>query len=253
MDSSFLAAIIGAFATIISAIIGPMIQWGLQIGANQNQRCWFRAVVIFQIISVLFLVAGSYLIYSNYLSSEDIKSFAPNLSPALISYDIGENFLARIIHPVSQKPDLPKDLNWYELKSNNLIISKSLPLINHPINSYLSYESHVDKFKWGWTGFSISRTFPLSPWDFVGKSKLTLIIFAENPAKLEIGIKDKYGRADKPSLEIKKGWAGYKIPFSEFPQLDFNKIETIQIAHAFHLNRTYEASNLFKIAIFSID
>lgn len=246
MDPTVLAAFIGALATIISAIIGPMVHWWLQLDTNSIQIRWFRIVVIFQIISVVLLVIGIYFIYTNYLSSNDVKSFAFDFSPAIFDYNLGENYHEKIIYPANNNPDIPKNLPWYELKSGNLVDSGSI-LINYPINNYLYYESRLNENRWGWTGFSIKRVFPLSPWNLGNKSNLIFIIFAKQADKIEIGIKDKYGRVDKPFLEIKEGWAGYKIPFTEFSGLDWNKIELIQIAHALHLKG--KASNIFKLGL----
>ena len=92
-------------------------------------------------------------------------------------------------------------------------------------------------------------TSALSPWNFGDKPEIILIIHSEKDDKLEIGFKDKHGRVDKPTLEVKKGWAGYKISFDQFKKLDWNKIEMIQIAHTLHLRG--EESNRFQL-VFSV-
>lgn len=204
-------------------------------GSPRSMRVWF--LVVSALVAVIFI--GCRALFFK------CSGYAPEFAPTWIS-SIEVN--AKNDNYVGQHPNVPESLTWHVFESGTLGQSTAVQVGHSNLDHYLYYSSILHTKRYSWTGFLFWRKFPLAVFKTSGKSELITIIYAERPDVLEIGFKDVHDNEMKITLPVAQGWAGYRIPFTEFESIDFDRIELFLIAHTRGVGSS--DANTFEVALF---
>lgn len=205
-------------------------------------------ILLFAVIFVLVIAAiGGAIISYNKLVSKP-SSFTSGFAPIWMdAYRVN----ADNINYVVEGPELPETIDWYILESKEVISSVTTTKIDYSnIGHYLYYYSNLKDEVGSWTAIFLWRRFPLPTIQVSEKSELIVIIYAKESDTLEIKFKDAHGNEEMIPLNVKKDWAGYRIPINEFSSIDYNKIEILLIGHSRGVGSRDD--NVFKIALLSL-
>lgn len=239
MNSVILASIIQAVAVIFATIIS--VWAGRNSPGGNLSRIRTIIVILFPIIGVGIFLFGTYYVWLQIGPS--FMDFAPPFSFSRLEY-LSSNAQ---LEASNEKETLTiPELPLYELNSNNIKLSNNK---YHPqkVNGYIYYRSNLQDHNSSYTIVAFTR---FASADFSKDHGLIVAIYSNEPDMLELALKDSHNFESKPLLPVIKGWACYKIPFSEFPIVDMNKIARFHIAHSIHNNS--KNFNIFKIALIDL-
>lgn len=232
-------ALIGGVAIVLAAVLPVLIQRRASPDLSPDRVHRRQRITIFSLLCIAVVGLG-YSVVTTLFSVTEYSCFASDFTPARVERNLSNAF-GRFFINKDQTLKL-STLPWYKFKLDDpktgrgSVLPSDLSYMNLPIKCYLLHESHLHDTH-SWTRFFLwRRKFPIQALNLMGKSELLLIVHALNPDDtLEIGLKDSLDNETRAEIPIKKNWAGYQIPLSEFKRhtkLEINKITMFKLAHS---------------------
>ena len=259
MDDQLLPSMIAGAATIVAAMLAPLVQWALRAiprkrdPASADRRARLGFFCFITLLAVGIFVSA----YFYFSATGKCATITPAFGRSLCGWMI-TNASMNLRHGSSET--LPQTLEWisptvseissatYYVKDMDLL-TKSPRAVAPPVRlapRCIFWESHLRPVC-SWTGFMLTKPFFEQSVDLSSATNLILVIKADHKDFLEFGIRDTTGNESKVKVPVHAGWRGYVIPMTSFRRVDTERLSVLVLAHSVSVSS--EANNRFWVSL----
>jgi len=224
MDNTVIVALISAIASILTAVVTPLLGQRATTGAASAKhplRSRRTAIAAFLFGILVAVVAGATF---SLVSKGPDTSFQQNsLLPGAKFNAIASN--GNITLKLDADfPKLPPDIPIYGLDAPGGGNQRAVSGLT--LKQTLTYKSNLRSRE----GFTICQFMADKPVSHDAATGIRLVLWAQEDDLVELDLKDEWDIEEKPMLPIHRGWGAYEIPFKAFGRVNRSSVKEFHIA-----------------------